>query len=94
MVCFGWILFMLGFFTAGLLAAAKRGDRKLAEKGTRENPFDNIQDAFGYSNAIKNHKGPISYQFPIKDLDMVSKNKDNEINAEEFFDKIKDIKPL
>ena len=26
MTCCGWIIFMLGFFTAALLAAAKRGD--------------------------------------------------------------------
>ncbi len=60
--------------------------------------YDNIQDAFGYSHTIKNHKGPISYQFPIKDLDKVSKNKDDDgrkfVDAKEFYEKIKDIESL
>lgn len=56
LICCAWILFMLGFFTACLLAAAKRGDRKV--KGTRENPFDNIQDAFDACEPGDSVRGP------------------------------------
>ncbi len=55
LICCSWILFMLGFFTACLLAAAKR---KPAEKGTQENPFDNIQDAFDACEPGDSVRGP------------------------------------
>ena len=44
MVCGGWIIFMLGFFTAALLAAAKRESKphlKLWDEDTQEwKPLD------------------------------------------------------